>query len=210
MPGSAPFRPRRSLTRTTAAALTAAGLLVALAPTTATADSSPATASTKPVAQSVDTAAALPAGTWWGVQGGRTTSHYNEYFPGYKFGCNGDQRHKGVDVGAPTGNRIYAWGRGRVVGRGYDPGGYHRWIQVYFPSVNMSLTLGHLRDGSEMPVGTTFNKGALWAKVGTKTDGLNHAHVHFRAARGNHGTAPIGPCEDMNPFTLWNALGLPS
>ncbi|MFY1593155.1 M23 family metallopeptidase [Micromonospora sp. WMMD737] len=155
-------------------------------------------------------AAPLPAGTWWGVEDGRTTSNYKEYFPGYQFGCGGDQRHKGVDVGAPTGNRIYAWGAGRVVGRGYDPGGYNRWIQAYFPSVNMSLTLGHLLDGSELRVGTTFTKGTRWAKIGTRADGLNHSHVHFRAARGNHGASPIGPCEDMNPFILWDALGLPS
>ncbi|MGW8986326.1 M23 family metallopeptidase [Streptomyces parvus] len=190
----------------TATAVAALSLTTAIGASAAPA----ATARTSAVVSSVEARASLPAGTWWGVQGGRTTANYNQFFSGYKFGCNGDQRHKGVDVGAPTGNRIYAWGAGRVVGRGYDAGGYHRWIQVYFPSVNMSLTLGHLRDGSEMKLGTTFAKGARWATVGTKADGLNHAHVHFRAARGNHGAAPIGPCEDMNPFIVWDALGLPS
>ncbi|MFE9042563.1 M23 family metallopeptidase [Streptomyces sp. NPDC007818] len=205
MAGHAPTRSRISLARTAVAALASAGLLAALPVTTAAA-TGPGTIA---AARSAD-AAALPAGTWWGVKGGYTTANYNEYFPGYQFGCNGDQRHKGVDVGAPTGNRVYAWGNGRVVGRGYDAGGYNRWIQVYFPSVNMSLTLGHLLDGSELRVGTTFRKGDVWAKVGTKADGLNHAHTHFRAARGNHGASPIGPCEDMNPFIIWDALGLPS
>ncbi|MFB6550768.1 MULTISPECIES: M23 family metallopeptidase [unclassified Streptomyces] len=199
--GSLPRSLPRSLPVLAAAAAMVAGLMAA-APAAAAPDQKSATARA--------VAAELPAGTWWGVQGGVTTSHYNEFFPGYRFGCDGDQRHKGVDVGAPTGNRVYAWGRGRVVGRGYDPGGYNRWIQVYFPSVDMSLTLGHLLDGSEMRVGTTFTRGARWAKVGTEADGLNHSHVHFRAARGNHGASPVGPCEDMNPFILWDALGLPS
>ncbi|MFJ9890509.1 M23 family metallopeptidase [Streptomyces sp. NPDC091287] len=200
MLGSVAGEPRRTLAAVAAAVVMVTGLAVA----------SPAASASTAVSAPPVAAAELPAGTWWGVQGGVTTSNYNEYFPGYQFGCNGDQRHKGVDVGAPTGNQVYAWGRGRVVGRGYDPGGYNRWIQVYFPSVDMSLTLGHLLDGSELRVGTTFTRGALWAKVGTRADGLNHAHVHFRATRGNHGASPIGPCEDMNPFVLWDALGLPS
>lgn len=85
-------------------------------------------------------AAQLPAGRWWGDQDGVTTSHYNEFFPGH---------------------RLYAWGRGRGVGRGYDPGGCNRWIQIHFPSVDMSLTLGHLLGGSETRVGTTFTRDAL-------------------------------------------------
>ncbi|MDT0382331.1 hypothetical protein RM572_26585 [Streptomyces sp. DSM 42041] len=185
-----------------------ASALIGAAPAVAAGPVHPSSAAKQASATSVR--ASLPAGTWWGVKNGRTTSAYNQYFPGYQFGCRGDQRHKGVDVGAPTGSRSYAWGRGRVVGRGYDPGGYNRWIQVYFPSVNMSLTLGHLLDGSELRVGTSFTRNTVWAKVGTKADGLNHRHIHFRAARGNHGASPIGPCEDMNPFILWDALGLPS
>ncbi|OEU96391.1 M23 family metallopeptidase [Streptomyces oceani] len=158
----------------------------------------------------VSAQAELPDDSWWGVRDGKTTTPYNEYNPGYKFGCNGDQRHKGLDIGAPTGTTIHAWGSGKVVGTGYDDGGYHRWIQVYFPSIDMSMTLGHLLDGSQLKVGSTFEKGDVWAKVGTEADGLNHPHVHYRASKGNHGEAAIGPCEDMDPFVIWDALGLPA
>lgn len=158
----------------------------------------------------VSTAATMPAGTWWGVYNGRTTASFDEYIPGYDFGCNGAPYHAGVDVGAPTGNWIYAWGPGRVVGRGYDNGGYNRWIQVYFPSTNQSLTLGHLLDGTELPVGTWFERGDKWAEIGTNADGLGASHVHFRADWGNHGYYPISPCEDINPFVVWDDLGNPS
>lgn len=149
----------------------------------------------------------IPAGTWWGVYDGYTTAEYNEYIEGYQFGCNGDQRHKGVDVGASTGNYAYAWGPGKVVGTGYDGGGYNRWMQVYFPSTDQSLTLGHLLDGSQLAVGTWFEKGDYWARVGTADDGLGSPHIHFRAGWGNHGWSPIGPCEDIDPYIVWRDLG---
>lgn len=198
---------RQAIRRGAATVTVVMGLVLGTA--VGTANAGPATGAPERTASSITVQSTMPAGTWWGVRGGRTTASYNQYFPGYRFGCRGDQRHKGVDVGAPTGNRIHAWGKGRVVGRGYDTGGYNRWIQVYFPRVNMSLTLGHLRNGTEMRVGQHFTRGRVWARIGTKADGLNHSHVHYRAARGNHGRYPIGPCEDMNPFILWKALGLP-
>lgn len=155
----------------------------------------------------VSTATSMPAGTWWGVYDGYTHHTFDEYIPGYTFGCNGAPYHAGVDVGAPTGNWIYAWGPGKVVGRGYDDGGYNRWIQVYFPSTNQSLTLGHLLNGTELPVGTWFDKGDKWAEIGTAEDGLGVPHVHFRADWGNHGYYPISPCEDIDPFVVWDDLG---
>jgi len=182
----------------------AIAMLTTSATITASAAEPTSTTASPPSIQAV-----MPANTWWGVRGGRTTSEYNEYFPGYAFGCNGDQRHKGVDVGAPTGNRIHAWGTGRVVGRGFDPGGYNRWIQVYFPRIDMSMTLGHLLNGSEMTVGTTFQVGDLWGRIGTVEDGLNHSHVHYRAGWGNHGDNPIGPCNDVDPYIVWDALDVP-
>ncbi len=191
----------------------AAGLFLAGATATAGATES-APAHQRPALASVSESAVapndLPDNTWWGVTNGETTTSYDEYIPGYEFGCNGDQRHKGLDVGAETGSPIYAWSDGEVVGRGYDDGGYHRWIQVYFPDVDMSMTLGHLLNGSEMQVGDTFSQGDKWAEVGTVADGLNHAHVHYRAAEGNWGASAIGPCDDMDPFVIWDALGLPA
>lgn len=195
---------RRIVTVTAAAGVLLAGLGGAASAQEPSARHSPAAATAAVTAQ----VAEMPDGTWWGVQDGETTTAYNEYNAGYQFGCNGDQRHKGIDVGAPTGTTIYAWGSGEVVGRGYDDGGYNRWIQVYFPSVDMSMTLGHLLDGSEMAVGTKFAQGDKWAEVGTVDDGLNHSHVHYRASNGNHGNSAIGPCEDMDPFVIWDALGL--
>ncbi|WP_180929130.1 M23 family metallopeptidase [Streptomyces sp. AJS327] len=182
---------------------------VALLATSASGAVAAAPADTARHAASVSAQDGLPDNSWWGVPNGETTAAYNEHFPGYAFGCDGDERHKGLDIGAPTGTTIHAWGEGEVVGTGYDDGGYHRWIQVYFPSIDMSMTLGHLLDGSEKAVGSTFKEGDVLAEVGTEADGINHTHVHYRAAKGNHGAEPVGPCEDMDPFVIWEALGLP-
>lgn len=192
--------------RTGAVALTAAALLATGA--SGAVASAPADAGQQRTA--VSAPAELPDNSWWGVPNGETTFGYDEHSPGYQFGCNGDERHKGLDIGAPTGTKIHAWGTGEVVGSGYDDGGYHRWIQVYFPEIDMSMTLGHLLDGSQMDVGTKFEEGDVWAEIGTEADGINHTHVHYRASKGNHGANPISPCDDMDPFVIWDALGLPA
>lgn len=167
----------------------------------------------------------LPKNTWWGVHNGENHNGYNilMYNGNYPFGCNGDSRHKGIDIrpkgswvrgiGAVpsfTRNSIYAWGRCVVRINGYDAGGYYRYIQVYFPKVNMTLTLGHLKNGSTYPVGTWFNEGDHMGDIGTKRDGLGARHVHYRVSRGDWGEYTIPPCRDMNPFILWNALDLPT
>lgn len=155
----------------------------------------------------------MPRNTWWGV-GPKwltkpfTTTKYRQYLwkGQYPFGCRGNSRHHGLDVGNKRGMPIYAWGRCVIRINGYDNGGYHRYIQVYFPDVNMTLTLGHLLNGSTYPVGTWFNTGDYIAKVGTKADGLTHPHVHYRGARGDWGNTVIYPCGDIHPVIVWNAL----
>lgn len=155
---------------------------------------------------------ALPSNTWygvgpkWGYKPHTTTSYLKYLWQGrYPYGCK-NSRHHGLDIGKTVGMPIYTWGRCKITLNRYDLYGYHRYVQVYFPSVNMSLTLGHLRNGSTYPVGTWFKKGQYIAKVGTKREGINHPHVHYRAARGNWGRTPIPPCSDLNPAQIWNAL----
>lgn len=156
----------------------------------------------------------IPRGTWWAVgkkgrwgRKPRTTTGYKVYcWRGrYPFGCSGNSRHHGLDIGNQKGMPIYAWGRCVIRVNGYDHGGYARYVQVFFPDVNWSLTLGHLLNGSTYPVGTWFRKGQYIARVGTKRDGINHPHVHYRAAPGDWRRA-IPPCADRPPGILWNKL----
>lgn len=158
----------------------------------------------------------MPAGTWWGVgryKGRRprtVTGHGVLLWKGkYPFGCNARpqtrSRHMGLDIGNIPGSPLYAWADGYVIATGYDAGGYHRWLQVVFPSVNWSLTLGHLLNGSQVRVGTRFQRGQYLARIGTKRDGLTYPHVHYRSAPGRWRRC-ITPCASVPPIRLWNRL----
>lgn len=166
----------------------------------------------KPKEESV---ARMPRNSWWGVtaarRGGRkpyTTTSYRQYLWNgtYPFGC-GNSRHHGVDVGNVTGMPIHAWGPGTVVSTGYDQGGYYRWIQIFYPRANATITYGHLRNGTQLRVGAKVRLGTRIAKVGTKWEGINHPHVHFRAAWGKWINC-IPPCSDINPYLVWRRMGL--
>lgn len=154
---------------------------------------------------------------WWGVDGGETTHEYDEYLRNgsYRFGCLGDSRHKGVDVRAETGSPIRAWGRGYVRYNSYDAGGYNRFIGLYYPDANMSVDMGHLLNGSvRVGVGEWFEAGQVLALMGTEQDGLGRKggvedqHVHFRVGVGDWENRAVSPCNDINPYKLWKALGL--
>lgn len=160
---------------------------------------------------------------WWGVVGGENHNGYNvRMYSGYQFGCNGDERHKGIDI-RPKGSGgpgnfidagvpgyILAWGDGIIRFNSYDDGGYNRFIGVYFPSIDMSLDIGHLRNGDVRfrDTGDRFEQGEILASIGSKDDGLGARHVHFRAGSGHWGATAITPCKDINPYRVWQALGL--
>lgn len=158
--------------------------------------------------------------TWWGVEDGEHHNGYNILMNRgrYPFGCGGDSRHKGLDVRPKnTGShrtgfwadgkryRVWSWGYCILRWNAYNNGGYHRYIQVYFPEVDASLTIGHVMNGSTYPVGTVFQTGDRWCDVGTLRDGLGARHIHYRAAWGDW-HSPIGPCNDIHPGRVWNAL----
>lgn len=162
-------------------------------------------------------------GTLYGVEDARISTVYKQLVrwpKGYPFGCPpgkddngyaiGNSRHHGVDLAAAPGTPSYAWGRCKVVRNDYDPGGYHRFQTVYFPDLDLSLTMGHLLNGSAYPVGTWFDQGDLWGRVGTKEDGINHPHIHFRLGRGLWIDPAVTPCGDIDPLILWKRLGLPA
>lgn len=162
----------------------------------------------------------MPAGSFYGVEQGEMHNDYNILMYGgrYPFGCNGDSRHKGVDS-RPKASRkwgrwiadggrwdVYAWGKCVVRVNGYDDGGYHRYMQLYFPEVNMTMTAGHLMNGTAHPVGTWFERGDKIAECGTKRDGLGARHVHYRVSQGDWKQTVIPPCRDMHPAVLFNLL----
>lgn len=163
---------------------------------------------------------------WWlvGERNGRmprTTIGYkqkigkgfkNNYYP---YGCNGNSRHHGVDVGGAKsyaqGMPIFAWGRGYVRFNSYDPTGYRRFLGLYYPSVDKSVDIGHLLNGSvQVRVGGWFDPGQFLARIGTKKDGILNSHVHIRCASGNFGKHAISPCKDEHPIITWRQLGLPA
>lgn len=172
-------------------------------------------------------------GSWWNhtpaSRGGRrpyTTTPYKLYLWNgrYPYGCpggyrrgnyvsggiaRGNSRHHGVDVGNVTGMRIWAWMDGYVVSGGYDRYGYRRWIQVYYPRANVTVTHGHLLNGSQIRVGARVRRNSYLAKIGTRYDGINHPHDHIRAAWGRW-VRPIPACSDIPPLRAWRACGMPA
>lgn len=167
-------------------------------------------------------ARSMPRGTWWGLENAEHHNGYNiiMYRGRYPFGCRGDSRHKGYDA-RPRGsrrwgrfianrsrNRFYSWGRCVVRFVRYDPGGYHTFVGLYFPHVNMSMDVGHLKRGSTVRAGKWLRRGDVIGLCGTKRDGLGARHVHIRVSRGNWKQWSIPPCRDVYPGILWRKVGL--
>ena len=100
------------------------------------------------------------------------TSHYGVR----KHPVHGDQRfHDGIDIGAPSGTKIYAVADGKVIKANWN-GGYGNYVEIEHEN-NVISFYGHL---SSISVKSGFNikKGDLLGYVGS-TGVSTGAHLHF-------------------------------
>lgn len=127
-----------------------------------------------------------PEHSRWGVEGGKVISPYNAYRPGADF----QVRHKGEDVGAPTGAKVRAMTRGTVIrSRNGGVSGYNQEITVAYDVRGVSkyvekiyVLYGHLLKDSLLPLGAHVEEGTVIGRVGTRADAANtppHAHVQM-------------------------------
>lgn len=124
---------------------------------------------------------ATRAGSLWAIFGGQrfpVTQEYGNYNPSmYSSGY-----HSGIDIGAPSGTRLYSPISGTVVQAGWN-GGYGNSVTIRLPDGKL-LLLGHLssvsvRPGQSVDVGTFLG---LSGSTGYSTG--PHVHIEMRDASG--------------------------
>jgi murein DD-endopeptidase MepM/ murein hydrolase activator NlpD len=139
------------------------------------------------------------------VENGRLVSAFNDYRPN----APAQVYHKGEDVGAPTGSRVFALASGTVIrSRDNDQvSGYHQELTVEYDVSAISahvekvyVLYGHMGRGTLLPLGAKVKRGTVLARVGTSYDAMNtapHAHVQMwvshRAALNYDNAAAIDP-----------------
>ncbi len=132
----------------------------------------------------------FPAGTRWGVAGGRVVSAFGSLRPG----APAQRTHAGEDVAAPTGTPVHAMTGGVVVrSRNGGVSGYHQETTVEYDVSRISLFVekiyvlyGHLLRDSLLPVGAAVARGTVIGRVGTSADAMGttpHAHVQMWVSR---------------------------
>jgi len=102
----------------------------------------------------------------WPVEGGVLTS---------RFGMRGDERHDGIDIGAPTGTPIRAADAGEVV-YAESTGGYGNLVILRHRS-NLVTVYAHNRRNL-VREGQTVSRGQRIAEVG-QTGRATGPHLHF-------------------------------
>ena len=89
--------------------------------------------------------------------------------------------HKGVDIAAPMGTRVYATAPGQVVRAGYQAGGYGNFIEVKHPN-GMSSIYAHL-SRIEVANGEKVTPDQVIGRVGS-TGYSTGPHLHFEMRQG--------------------------
>ncbi|MDS1004867.1 M23 family metallopeptidase [Clostridium sporogenes] len=104
-----------------------------------------------------------------------------------KFGRRWGKFHKGLDIGAPSGNAIYCSLDGRVIYSGWEEG-YGKVIKI---NHNSELTTIYAHCSSlNVKVGQYVKKGEKIAEVGS-TGRSTGPHVHFELRKNNEPCNPL-------------------
>jgi LysM repeat protein len=109
-----------------------------------------------------------------------TRRRITQYFRGW--------RHSGLDIGAPSGQPIYAANDGLVTVSGWSSGGYGRYIIIDHGN-GLSTLYAHNTQNA-VKVGDRVSKGAVIGTVGS-TGRSTGPHVHFEVRAGGNRVNPL-------------------
>jgi murein DD-endopeptidase MepM/ murein hydrolase activator NlpD len=102
--------------------------------------------------------------------------------------------HHGVDYAAPSGTPVYSIGNGKVIGKGYEPGGGN-YIKIKHNSVYTTVYM-HLKGfATGIKQGAAVSQGQLIGYVGN-TGLATGPHLDFRVYKNN---TPIDPLSMQSP-----------
>ena len=110
--------------------------------------------------------------------------------------------HNGIDIGVPNGTKIYSAIDGQVIVNTFNSGGYGWYVVI---KNNTYVTLyAHMRQQSELKIGTTVSRGTFVGYVGS-TGSSTGNHLHFTVGKSatyrNVGSLNSESCA-INPTTV--------
>jgi len=109
--------------------------------------------------------------------------------------------HGGLDMTAPTGTRVHAAARGKVVKVGWDAKGYGRYIVIQHSDGYYTL-YGHLEKSGTMVVqGDNVSNGQLIA-TSENTGGSTVPHLHFEIVKANSLAGVFNKSNKINPQSI--------
>lgn len=132
--------------------------------------------------------------TWANIGDSQKVAQYYLYSgtftPHHNFGENrGDHIHKGEDLSAKEGTRIYALFDGKVIRKGYQAGGAGYYIVLQHAN-GVVTKYFHMKSPSHLPVGAVVKAGDLIGYVGA-TGRAKGAHLHLEIWENGVAKNPI-------------------
>ncbi len=96
--------------------------------------------------------------------------------------------HKGIDLTAPTGTKIYSTGDGKIIKAGYTPGGYGKRVLVDH-GFGYKTLYAHMHE-IDVKVGQIVKRGELIGQVGN-TGRSTAPHLHYEVRKNNKTENPV-------------------
>ncbi len=120
---------------------------------------------------------------FWPVDGGgRISSYFNEYRGNGVY-------HKGLDIAAPYGTKLYATETGTITKMKNTYNGYGECVIIEHDNGYLSL-YAHMSDYADLDVGDRVVKGQLIGYVGSTGDSSGN-HVHFEIRKNGYYKDPL-------------------